>query len=213
MKTHVTPPVALTHETNVTADMREQFPLKARVGPHLDVLLKISAGLTRNGRDAIRLMREALTEAHETWHDPTPNADDDVRLYDILTHRYFNGFQPVTRAAEPHVGENCDERALRYLQNQVCSRDHPDTADVDDRDMKQYLNKAIANMPSMFRSTMILSYLEGFSNAEIAALAGVAPLTIGGLLDRGSSLLQSEFRALLLDNCSFESMELATRIA
>lgn len=55
----------------------------------------------------------------------------------------------------------------------------------------------MASLPAVFRSAMILSYLEGFSNAEIAHLAGVEPHAIESLLVRGRELMQEEFIAHL----------------
>ena len=46
---------------------------------------------------------------------------------------------------------------------------------------------------------MILSYLEGFSNREIADLAGVQPQAIESLLNRGRGLLREELFAHLMD--------------
>lgn len=55
--------------------------------------------------------------------------------------------------------------------------------------------KAIARLPAVFRSAMILSYLEGFTTEEIARLAGVQPHAIKSLLVRGRELMQEEFLA------------------
>ena len=49
--------------------------------------------------------------------------------------------------------------------------------------------KGVAGLPAAFRSAMILSYLEGFSNKEIGNLAGVRPQAVESLLNRGRELL------------------------
>ena len=57
--------------------------------------------------------------------------------------------------------------------------------------------EAISRLPAVLRSAMILSYLEGFSTAGIARLAGVEPREIESLLVRGREMMQEEFIAYL----------------
>jgi len=44
---------------------------KEEVSPHLEVLLRISLWLTRNGDDATRLMHRTLAEAYRLWDGRT----------------------------------------------------------------------------------------------------------------------------------------------
>ena len=65
---------------------------------------------------------------------------------------------------------------------------------------------AIASLPAVFRSAMILSYLEGFSYREIANLAGVQPHAIESLLNRGREFLREELFAHLMGSDSLETV-------
>ena len=67
--------------------------------------------------------------------------------------------------------------------------------------------KAIAGLPSVYRSAMILSYLEGFTNDEIADLAKVRPQAVESLLNRGRELLREELFAHLMGHESFGAFE------
>lgn len=55
--------------------------------------------------------------------------------------------------------------------------------------------RSIPHLPAVFRTAMILSYLEGFSAEEIGRLAGVQPRAIESLLLRGRELMQEAFNA------------------
>ena len=55
-----------------------------------------------------------------------------------------------------------------------------------------YCLEAIARLPAVYRSAMILSNLEGFSTDEIARLAGVGPPAIDSLLVRGREIVREE---------------------
>jgi DNA-directed RNA polymerase specialized sigma24 family protein len=54
---------------------------------------------------------------------------------------------------------------------------------------------------------MILSYLEGFTNDEIADLAKVRPQAVESLLNRGRELLREELFAHLMGHESFGAFE------
>ncbi len=181
---------------------------KNRVSPHLGSLLQISLGLTKNGRDATRLMREAIVEASRSWDESMPEESCDIRLYDILTRRYFNGFQPLSRSIASHGYDVVDDHLVLNSRpvpaSTIESRRNSSMA-AESNDQVNFV-KAITGLPEMFRPAMILSYLEGFSNMEIAGLAGVKPHAIESLLDRGCGLLQTELYALLMGNPGFTAV-------
>jgi hypothetical protein len=54
------------------------------------------------------------------------------------------------------------------------------------------MQEAIGRLPMEYRLVLILSYLEGFPQEEIADLAGVEPQAVAAMLQRGRELIQSE---------------------
>jgi hypothetical protein len=168
----------------------------------VEVLFQISLRLTRNGRDAIRLVREAIEMARDAWDESLPIDYCDVRLYDILTRRFFSGFQPLPRSVTPKPGDNCDDCLRRNDRPNA-----PSTIDVQpalllthNADNFLFFVDAIDRLPSTFRSIVLLSFVEGFSTLEIADMSGIPPESIESLLDRGSELLGEELCVLLLNN-------------
>jgi len=192
----------MINETARRSDFRD------RIVPHLETLLQFSLWLTRDGRDAIKLMRNALTEAYRTSHDSTTDEPCDVQLHYILTRRFLNGNEESAVSLAAVYGNSAD--AIAGLNDQIVAlakakarqRSWPNGESEDD---VSYL-AAFAGLPTAFRSVMILSYLEGFSNGEIANLAGVQPQTVEISLDRGRRFLREELFAYLMDNVNLDTV-------
>lgn len=166
---------------------------KAEVLPNIEPLLQVSLWLTRNGLDASTLMREALAEAYRTWNVEVPKESCSVWLRKILIKRFFVGYQRHVRLIPPGVstvyGIPVEECLKTYPMTTQAQLQSWRTSGSDD-DSGYF--EAIAGLPAVCRSAMILSYLEGFSNKEIADLGGVNPHTIESALSQGRSFIREE---------------------
>lgn len=186
-------------------DNEKRLDFKEKIIPDLEVLLQFSLWLTKNGRDASGLMREALGEAYRTWEDWTPEESRKVWMHKILTKRFFNGFQQKSRL-QLHVADNVDDRLIMnnriFPETSISSRQPSFLTGESNEDIDYF--KAIASLPAVFRSAMILSCLEGFSNREIAELAGVDSQNVESLLNRGRKFLREELFAHLMGKENFE---------
>jgi len=188
----------------MTSDGSKRLDFKDMISPHLEVLLRFSFWLTRNGRDATRLMQEAIAEAYRSWDETMSEGNYKLWLQKILARRFLNGFQQYARPLIPISGGTFydgfvkDNRPYPAMAPDVPQHSWQAGGSHDDVDYFE----AFAALPAVYRSAMILSYLEGFSNDEIADLAGVQPYTIDSLLNRGRGLLRKElFAHLMGDNC------------
>lgn len=174
-------------------DVTNRSDFKAKVLPNIEPLLQVSLWLTRNGLDASRLMREALAEAYRTWNKSAPKESCGEWLRKILISRYSIGIRRHVRLTTPGSGD------VAKIHVEDCPNTFPMTASArqqswlagDSDEDANYL-QAIASLPDVCRSAMILSYLEGFSNKEIADLAGVKPNTIDSALSQGRSFIRDE---------------------
>lgn len=182
-----------------------RLAFKTEVLPDLEVLLQFSLWLTKNGNDASSLMREALTEAFESWDDWTPEESRRIWIHKILTRRFFNSFQKRSRLQQP-VAVNVDDRLIKnnrlFPEATITYRQHSFLTGESNEDLDYF--KAIACLPAVYRSAMILSCLEGFSNREIAELAGVEPYKVESLLNRGRTFLREELYAHLMGSEEFK---------
>ena len=183
----------------------KRLDFKEKILSDFEVLLKFSLWLTKNGRDASELMREAMAEAFRIWEEWTPKESRKIWMHKILTKRFFNGFQQKSRLQSP-VADNMDDRLIkgdRLFPEATINSRQPSFLFGDSNEDLDYF-KAIASLPAVFRSAMILSCLEGFSNREIAELAGVESQAVESLLNRGRKFLREELFVPLMGKKDFE---------
>jgi RNA polymerase sigma-70 factor, ECF subfamily len=173
--------------------------------PELEVFLQFSLWLTKNGRDAAELMREAMVEAYRSWDESMPEESCKMWLYRILTRRFFGGTQNHTRPLVPIFDDNDDNIDESLVKNDrlfivatTNARLQSWLTGESDEEINYF--EAVASLPAMCRSAMILSYVEGFTNKEIADLAGVHPHAVESILDRGRKFMREELFAYFMDN-------------
>jgi len=187
------------------SESAKRSDFKNKMSPHLEDLLEFSLWLTRNGRGATRLMREAMAEAYRLWDESLPKEDCNMRLHRIMIRRFFASFEQHKRPQGLISADNVDDSLVEnnrlFSAMTANARQRPWPTGEYDEDA-DYL-EAIAGLPAVCRSAMILSYLEGFSNKEIADLAGGQLHTVEAMLSRGRRFIQKELFAHLMDNGSF----------
>jgi len=193
-----------TEESCMTSDSTRRSDFKNKMSRHVVFFLQFSLWLTKNGRDAVELMREAMAEAYRSWDESMPEESRRIWLHNIFTRRFIVNIQPPAR---PQVA-NCSDTAGEHLvrNNQLSpgtttnARQQSWQIGASDDDVNYF--EAFAGLPAVCRSAMILSYLEGFSNAEIADLAHVRPPAVESILHRGRTFIREElFAHLMGDDC------------
>jgi|GEM_PF-5937692 len=174
---------------------------KARMAPHLESLMQYSLGLTRNGRDATRLLRDSLAEAYGQWDKATPIDGCGEWIYALLTKRYWSREPQPDGPILPDLPEKLDEKLalnLRVVDDTSTYRWQQAYGSGGDDEQVNYL-QTIAELPQICRSAMILSYVERFSTEEIADLAGAEPPLVAASLDRGRQFIREELLTYLMD--------------
>ncbi len=173
---------------------------KERILPHLEALLRFSLRLTVNGRDAVDLLRESLTEAYQSWTTMSTGESCRSHLQDIMTRRSFGGGRRRVHRLVPAPDDGESFVAGKRLVPGTAGDSRRKSSPASDTESDTEYSDAIAGLPEVFRLAMILSYLEGFSNTEIAGLAGVPPHAIDTLLERGREIIREELFSYLMDN-------------
>ncbi len=182
---------------------------KDKVLQDIEALLQFSLWLTKNGRDASRLLCEAMKEAYQSWDQLSPDECPRLWLHKILTKKFFNGFQRESHLIAPDATDNIDDSLIKnnwlFPETALDARQPSFLTGSSNEDLDYF--KAIASLPPAFRTAMILSCLEGFSDREIADIAGVPPQAVESLLNRGRVFLQEELFSLLTGNEAFEEID------
>ena len=183
---------------HIEKERRSDF--KEKILPNLEALLHFALGLTVNGRDAVELLRESLTEAYRSWDRLRIAEDCGARIQEIMTRRFLGGRWQHVRPPVPTADgqEKFIERNRLIPEGTGDPWRKPSLSS--DTEYDGEYSKTIVGLPEAFRSAMILSYLEGFSSSEIAGLAGVPPHEIDALLERGREIIRDELFAYLMGN-------------
>ncbi len=181
---------------------------KDKLVPHVEVLLKFALCLTKNGRDAARLLRESVAEAYRVWFVLPSEEECGRQMHAIIVRRFLNEFShPVHPQAPLNSESDVDSFSWdnQLMQTSMAEVRHQAWQDSESNEDVLYL-AAIADLPAVFRSAMILSYIEGFSNREIADLAFAPKRTVESLLDRGRGFIREELFAHLMGDINVESV-------
>ncbi len=181
---------------------RNRLDFKENILPDLEILIHFSLSLTKNGRDAVELMRESMAEAFLSWHEAMPKKNPQIWLHEFITRRFQGRNQCYTHPSAQPPGEDVDGNAGKndtlHPDTTTGARPHSRLTGESDNDV-DFL-KAFATLPSLFRSAMILSYLDGFSRKQIAGLTAVRPPVIESVLIRSRRFIREELFAYLMDN-------------
>jgi RNA polymerase sigma-70 factor, ECF subfamily len=159
--------------------------------PDFDVLLQFSLWLSKNGRSAAWSLQDIMMEGNQHCHDWMPKSNRENWLRNASaqhttgTSRIAQDSGNVSKTSGTR--EDHQKAGDKPLDAQECA-DSPVTSTAATPE-EATRAKAIAGLPSVLRSAMILSDLEGFSYREIADLAGVTPKIVARLLTHGRRLL------------------------
>lgn len=173
---------------------------REKILPDFEAVLQFSLALTRNGRDAVALMHDAMAEAYRSWDESIGEGSCKIWLYNIMTHRFFDGYRRRAYQIDSHFDDNVEE--IPAVDGGFFpageSVAHQNSFLTEDWEEDIHYFQAIAGLPAVFRSAMILSYLEGFSIKEISDLTTIQPHAVESHLDRGRGFLREELFAHLM---------------
>ncbi len=106
-----------------------------------------------------------------------------LRRRSIVSWLHGVAYRTSLRAAESR------HRRIRLLQDVTMIEDST-LADVELRHERQKLDEELAGLPEKYRTPLVLHYLEGKSNADIAKLLGLSVSNVEGRLKRGRKELK-----------------------
>lgn len=177
--------------TDRKKDAAKRKEFEAEAVPHMDALYRTALRLAKNQSDAEDLVQEAFAKAYRFWDKFETGSNCRAWLFKIMTNIFINQYRSKSRSP---LAANIDDIDENYLYGQLAGIDlseNPEQAlfsKIFDDDVK----KAIENLPDDFRMVAVLSFLEGFSYQEIAAIADLQLGTVKSRLHRGRKILQKQ---------------------
>jgi RNA polymerase sigma-70 factor (ECF subfamily) len=139
-----------------------------------------------NSADAEEVVQEAMLRVWTNAPRWRPEARFRTWLYRVVVNLCLNRKRRAPFAALADAGDPADP--------------HPDAAAQLEREQRdQAIADAIASLPERQRTAIVLTYREGLSNAETAAVLGTSRSAVETLLIRAKQSLRRRLAALAAD--------------
>lgn len=156
--------------------------------PWLDDVYRFALSMTRDESDADDVVQETFLRAYRSWHTFEPGSECRKWLFTICRNVFLR-LRERDRRRVDYGGDDAQLEALASVQEGVGTL--AEHADILSRvDLAPALERAIGELPEVFRSAVVLVDVEGMPYNEAASVLGVPVGTIRSRLFRGRRLLQ-----------------------
>lgn len=156
--------------------------------PWLDDVYRFALSMTRDETDADDVVQETFLRAFRSWHTFEPGSECRKWLFTICRNVFLRLRERERRRVD-YGGEDAQLEALASAQESVPTM--AEHADILSRlDLAPALERAIGDLPEVFRSAVVLVDVEGMPYNEAASVLSVPVGTIRSRLFRGRRLLQ-----------------------
>ena len=149
-------------------------------------------------QDAEDLAQEVFIRAAKAYEDFRHEAKIETWLYRIATHVAVDRLRGTASRRETLLGQELDE---------VAADGQESVSSLEEKTLRRAANECIRNviygLPENYRTPLILSELEGFTNREIAEIMDVSLDTVKIRLHRA----KEQLKQALLDACQFSRDE------
>ena len=165
---------------------------------YMDSLYSIACRLTRNQTDAEDLVAESITKAWASFPSLQDRSKFRPWLFRILHNCFISDYRkksvrPLETAYDETLINEDEEEISELLIRQPNAFMHwwanPEKEFIN-RLLGEHILKAIDSLPEVFRTTILLVNVEGFSYDDAADVLGVPSGTIRSRMKRGRTLLQ-----------------------
>jgi len=144
--------------------------------PHLRSLYRTACRMTRNTQDAEDLVQDTMLRAYRSFDRYTPDTNVKAWLYTILYRVRTDALRRASRRPRPVELEG-EEPSVRPAQEALASGG-------------EELERALARLPEVFRSAVVLRDVEELSYQEIAQALRIPVGTVMSRIHRGRMLLR-----------------------
>jgi RNA polymerase sigma-70 factor (ECF subfamily) len=158
--------------------MRARFDAEAL--PHLRALHATACRMMRNSHDAEDLVQETFLRAYRAFEGYTPDTNIRAWLFTILHRVRTDFFRRSARA--PQTVELPEQGVPVKAAQDALASGHED------------IERALAGLPDVFRTAVLLRDVQDFSYDEIARMTSVPIGTVMSRIYRGRALLREALR-------------------
>lgn len=149
--------------------------------------------LTRDAEEANDLSQEAIIRAYEAF-DRFDGANFKAWILRILTNLYINRYRQKKRQGK---SSSLDDEDFAY-EPMAPSELQPDEAMFQSM-LGHEVETALAQVPEIFRTAVILCDLEGMSYDEVAEIMGIPVGTVRSRIARGRAALRNSLEQYAIE--------------
>jgi RNA polymerase sigma-70 factor, ECF subfamily len=157
--------------------------------PHLPDIARFARSLTRDDARADDLVQDTYLQAMRGWHTFQPGSDARRWLFTVCHNMFLRTIRRDARYVDapdddPELDSMATARAHWHAEVTGV------TEWVERMDLAAAIDRALAELPEHYRSTVVLVDVEGQSYEEAAAVLDIALGTVRSRLFRARRLLQ-----------------------
>lgn len=162
---------------------------------HLDAMYRTALRLTGSRADADDVVQETFLRAFKSFDRFNPGTNCRAWLFTIMRNAFLNR----VRAAGREVLERDMDR--HETERLSCAADVPSPEEtLYQTVLHGDVDRALQDLPMVFREAVILADLEGLSYREVADVLGCPIGTVMSRLSRGRRLLRASLRRFARDH-------------
>jgi len=175
-----------------TTPERQEFEKQALV--HLGALYGAALRLTRTESEAEDLVQETVLRGWRKWHQFQSGTNCKAWLFRILTNTFINGYRRRNKEREILEAEQLGRHGERFFSKVSAQRWGDPERGYEDHNLSPIVERALAELPTNFRTVVILADLQSFSYKEIAEIIECPIGTVMSRLFRARRALQEVLR-------------------
>ncbi|MHB8320024.1 MAG: sigma-70 family RNA polymerase sigma factor [Acidimicrobiales bacterium] len=172
--------------------MADQAKFSELAMEYMPALYSAALRMTREPSDAQDLVQETYLKAFRGFAGFSEGTNLKAWLYRILTNTYINSYRAAKRRPEVSDVEDVEDLYLYHRLSPVGSsaigRSAEDEALASFTD--EEVKSALEALPDIFRISVLLADIEGFSYKEISDITDVPVGTVMSRIHRGRKALQ-----------------------
>lgn len=172
--------------------MADQAKFSELAIEYMPALYSAALRMTREPSDAEDLVQETYLKAFRGFAGFTEGTNLKAWLYRILTNTYINSYRAAKRRPELSDVEDVEDLYLYHRLSAAGSgsigrsAEEEALASFTDEEVKS----ALESLPDIFRISVLLADVEGFSYKEISDITDVPVGTVMSRIHRGRKALQ-----------------------
>lgn len=159
---------------------------------HYSELHRYACRITADEAEADDVVEDTFAELWQNRH--RLDFDGNIRNY-LYRAVYSNAIQALRDRGVSDVRisllDNINESRMEYMMS------HPATGEMESRELREQLQRAIASLPEKCRMAFSLSYIHRLRNREIAEMMGVSVRTVEAHIYKALHDLREKLRGSL----------------